>query len=599
MRARGPRLRRLLTLGPPIVALALLVAGVPAAAAGTTPGTATLAGSRPEIVYGGAVRFTGQVSSDPACEGGRPVQLQGREPGQTAWTTLRSKTTATDGTFSFSRRPLHSSSYRAVLPLYVTADASCAHVRSPTVANTVHARVVLTLTTDPLFAGNCSALTVTVSPPKLPTPVALEQLRPSGWRTLFSGSLDSQSTASGSVCYGWSALGTVSLRATWPAPDALNAAGTSHSVALHVVKAPWMVRIDRLTSGRSISVAVASGPTMLYERADGVAHAPASNEKLLQSMALLDRLGPTYQIKTRAAATSTGKTIGGALWILGRGDPSVGRRAIAALATRIVAAGVRRVGRVMGAKGYFSRDWWAPGWRSFFQAEEVALPTALTYQGNQVRGVHVRDPERRAAAALARALERRGVKVVGKPGQGTPPGGLHRVAEVESAPLQRLLRRQNLVSNNFSAEVLGKLLGVKRYGKPGTIAKGAAALRAFAAAHGVEATANDSSGLSYRDRLSAIGIVRLLRTAESSSWGRALRSTLPAPGQGTLEERLHGVPVRAKTGTLHDISALSGWVKLARTGRWARFSILSSGFDVFRAKDIEDGIVRNLWRYGH
>ena len=586
-------------LGPPLVALALLVAGVPASAAGTTAGSATLTGSPAEEVYGKALLLAGQVTSDPACEGGRPVRLQGREPGRAAWTSLASKTTGTAGTFSFRRRPAHSGSYRAVLPDYVTAEASCARVVSPVVANTVDARVALAVATNPLFAGNCTGITVTVAPPKPETPVALQQLRPHGWRTLFSGTLDSRSRAGGSVCYRWNSLGAVSIRATWPAPDALNAAGASRPVALHVVKAPWMVRIDRLTAGRAVSVAVASGPTMLYERADRVRHAPASNEKLLQSMALLDRLGPSYRIETKAATrASAGKSVG-TLWILGRGDPTVGKRAIASLASRVARAGVRRVGRVRGAISFFAHDWWAPGWRSFFPSDEVALPSALIYRGNQLRGIHVRDPERRAAAALTRALKRRGVKVTAKPGAAAPPRGLHPLAEVDSPPLQRLLRRQNLVSNNFSAEVLGKLLAVKRYGRPGTIAKAAAALRAFAAAHGVSATAYDSSGLSYADRMSAIGIVRLLRVAEAASWGGALRATLPAPGQGTLEDRLHGVPVRAKTGTLHNISALSGWVQLARTGRWARFSILSSGFDAYRAKAIEDRIVRNLWRYGH
>ena len=56
--------------------------------------------------------------------------------------------------------------------------------------------------------------------------------------------------------------------------------------------------------------------------------------------------------------------------------------------------------------------------------------------------------------------------------------------------------------------------------------------------------------------------------------------------------------MRAKTGTLVNVSALSGWLKLTRTGQWARFSILSSGFAAWKAKDIEDAIVRTLWRYG-
>ena len=81
------------------------------------------------------------------------------------------------------------------------------------------------------------------------------------------------------------------------------------------------------------------------------------------------------------------------------------------------------------------------------------------------------------------------------------------------------------------------------------------------------------------NRVSAAGIVRLLQIAERAPWGETLRGTLPAAGEGTLHDRLAGVTLRAKTGTLIDVSALSGWVWLEREDDWAEFSILSSRFD--------------------
>lgn len=96
--------------------------------------------------------------------------------------------------------------------------------------------------------------------------------------------------------------------------------------------------------------------------------------------------------------------------------------------------------------------------------------------------------------------------------------------------------------------------------------------------------------------MSPRGLVRLLGDAEEAEWGAAFRATLPVPGQGTLENRLKGVEVRAKTGTLESVSALSGWVRLRRTGSWAEFSILSSGMPKSKAAAIEDRIVRILAR---
>jgi serine-type D-Ala-D-Ala carboxypeptidase/endopeptidase (penicillin-binding protein 4) len=157
-----------------------------------------------------------------------------------------------------------------------------------------------------------------------------------------------------------------------------------------------------------------------------------------------------------------------------------------------------------------------------------------------------------------------------------------------------LLRRQNVKSRNFYAEVLGKLLGAMRSGPPGTIRKGARAIEAWAHSFGVNVRAHDGSGLSYKDRVTTAGIVRLLWAADGATWTGDLRGTLPAGGQGTLAHRLRTVDVRAKTGTLDRISALSGWVRLEHTGTWAEFSILSRGISKDVAIRIEDRIVHAI-----
>ena len=69
---------------------------------------------------------------------------------------------------------------------------------------------------------------------------------------------------------------------------------------------------------------------------------------------------------------------------------------------------------------------------------------------------------------------------------------------------------------------------------------------------------------------------------------------LPAAGDGTLRHRLGGVRLRAKTGTLDHVSALSGWVWNDATDGWIEFSLLTSGMDEYPAKDLEDRIVQVL-----
>ena len=359
----------------------------------------------------------------------------------------------------------------------------------------------------------------------------------------------------------------------------------------------WVKRVDSLVDGLPMSVAVALDGEPLYAHKDWVARPPASNEKLLLSMALLKRVGAETTIPTRLFATKRAGADGvvdGNLWIVGHGDPEIDARDMADLARSVVDAGIERVrGRVFGATGPFARDWWAPGWRDYFPRYYIALPTALTYRFNvRAGGKHVREPERLAARALTRKLEARGVQVTGKAGSGSAPGGLVALATVRSDPLATIMRRMNVVSSNFRAEVLGKMLGARRLGSPGTIAKGARVVTGFADAQGVSIVAHDGSGLSYDNRVSAEGMLQMLRVAERAPWGETLRGTLPAGGEGTLQDRLDSVTVRAKTGTLTEVSALSGWVWLEREDGWAAFSILSNDMNTDRAKSIENRIVK-------
>jgi D-alanyl-D-alanine carboxypeptidase/D-alanyl-D-alanine-endopeptidase (penicillin-binding protein 4) len=267
------------------------------------------------------------------------------------------------------------------------------------------------------------------------------------------------------------------------------------------------------------------------------------------------------------------------------------------LAARIKAAGVTSItGSVIGSTGYFSHDWWAHGWKRDFPKKEVALPSALTIDGNTHKDKHIKDPERRAAVSLTKKLLASGVAVTGQPGAGSMPHGLQHVAAVQSQPLSVMMRYMDRQSSNFFAEMLGKRLAVAKSGRPGTIAHAAAAIHQWAGDQGVPTISYDSSGLSYDDRVTPRGIVNLLSVAENKPWINTLRSDLAGANQGTLEHRLSGVRVRAKTGTLEFVSALSGWVFSKRTNDWVSFSILSSGMYKTTAASIEDDIVRTLAR---
>jgi D-alanyl-D-alanine carboxypeptidase len=357
----------------------------------------------------------------------------------------------------------------------------------------------------------------------------------------------------------------------------------------------WIRHIGRIIDGHPMSVVVGDSGSVWYRHGAAVARPPASNEKLLLSMALLHRFGPSHTFAVRAMGAGgidAGGTLTGNLYLRGQGDPEVAGTRLDRLAKQLWKAGLRRIaGHVVGVTRPFHRDWFAPGWKSYFPADYVALPTALTFRGNvSSSGKHIHDPERRAAGYLSHALRDRGVEVGSSATAGPGASGLGEIASVPSKPLATILNHMDHRSLNFSAEVLGKALAYAG-GEAGTIANGAAAICAYEAAHHVSATCHDGSGLSYANRQTAIGIVHLLWNAGRQPWIGALRMALPAAGDGTLRHRLHGVRLRAKTGTLDNVSALSGWVWNDATRGWIEFSMLTSGMQEYAAKDLEDKIM--------
>lgn len=191
---------------------------------------------------------------------------------------------------------------------------------------------------------------------------------------------------------------------------------------------------------------------------------------------------------------------------------------------------------------------------------------------------------------------------------------VERVATYRSPPLHEIVRIMNHESQNLYAEQLLRTLAVVN--RPDTtsdeLEKGSAALGAFAvkselAGAGVDTSRvqiADGSGLSRKNLVSPRAMTRLLEhmwveaDPESSS---AFYDSLPKGGEeGTLEYRfLNGAPaqgvVRAKTGTLSNVSALSGYLK-SESGTPLSFVIFCNHHlaETEEVRDAQDAIVNAL-----
>jgi D-alanyl-D-alanine carboxypeptidase len=571
--------------------LGLLCALLAAPEALAEAAATTLAVSSPLVGFGEQVVVSGSVNGDPGCSSGRDVTLQWRAADSTGFATVATGTSGIGGTFSFEQTQPHSGRYRAT----IAATPNCPAAISDEALVRVRASVDAALLAASTEAGDCVLVTAALQPSRPGQVVELQQRTDEGWIALDRPTLDQGSEMQVEPCFGLDDVGIVRLRVRWIAQDTLNETSSSPVLAFEVAQPGWMQAIDDAIGGRAVSVAVGEEERYLYRHGAHVRRIPASNEKLLLSMVMLDTFGPGFRTRTVAAAPRiTEAGVVERLWILGRGDPVINRAKLRSLAGELVRAGLTRVtGRVLGSRSYFRRDWDAPGWNDVAR-DYVNRPTALTFQRNNGA-----DPERHAAEVLTEELEALGVRVRGRPGDGSPPSGQHPIAFVESAPLQRLLTKTLRPSDNFMAEMLGKRLGAALRGVPGSIPKGAASIESWTDARETAFRLRDNSGLSYANRVTARGIVRLLWAAEDASWGTNLRRALPRGGQGTLEHRLRDTQVRAKTGTLEDVSALSGWVFARGTDTWVEFSILSHGMPKPVASDIEDRIVHILSRWLH
>jgi len=344
------------------------------------------------------------------------------------------------------------------------------------------------------------------------------------------------------------------------------------------------LHVPHVAPAQSAAVALdlASG-TVLFEQNPGRSLAPASNEKLPLTYAALTQLGPTYRIETDVLGQGQqdGTQWTGTLVLKGNGDPTLSRADLGALAAQVKALGIRSVtGGVSGDESAYDTRRIVAGWKPSFFIDESPPLSALVVDRARVGRFVTRSPALAAATAFRAALRKAGIAVVGPVGTGEADAWSELLADVSSPTLGTMLRFMDRESDNFTAEMLLKQLGLTELGR-GTSAAGAAVVTQALADAGVPMTGVrivDGSGLSRLDRLTATALGSLLKIAWADpTVGPALLASLPVAGvNGTLQHRLQKPPARgrvlAKTGTTDTASSLSGYV----SGRYA-FAVVQNG----------------------
>lgn len=226
----------------------------------------------------------------------------------------------------------------------------------------------------------------------------------------------------------------------------------------------------------------------------------------------------------------------------------------------------------------------------------------------------VDDPVQYFGSAVRAQLERRGVKVRSRPIRTGPiPDRARRVASRSSPALSVLVRGAGKYSNNFVAETLLKTIAAETRAEDeaATWAAGIAAMERFLVGYvGLEPDSfryGNGSGLFDSSEFSPRQMLSVLAAGWNDfRYGPDLVASLAIAGtDGTLDRRMSGTPaerqVRAKTGTLATVSALSGYVALD-TRTPVAFSVLvenipRGGNGLHEARSLQDDVARALVLY--
>lgn len=197
--------------------------------------------------------------------------------------------------------------------------------------------------------------------------------------------------------------------------------------------------------------------------------------------------------------------------------------------------------------------------------------------GEKVWPVAYAAPQQFAARAIAGMWQQVGGQLVGQVREGVVPANLQVAFVLESPALSEVIRDINKFSNNVMAQQLFLTLSQQARGTGSWEASREAMQAWWRDRIGGEIPAFDNgSGLSREERISALGLARLLQFAWGSPYMSELMSSLPVSGlDGTLKRSKAQSVAHLKTGSLRDVAGIAGYVDAANGKRLILVAVLN------------------------
>jgi D-alanyl-D-alanine carboxypeptidase/D-alanyl-D-alanine-endopeptidase (penicillin-binding protein 4) len=362
----------------------------------------------------------------------------------------------------------------------------------------------------------------------------------------------------------------------------------------------------------------------IYERRGSEAFVPASAMKLATAMAALDLLGADAKFTTRFIANKPPENgvIEGDLFVVGGGDPLLstsGYKTVfddpdqfyedfSAIADALSESGIRSItGDLIGDDSRYDDVRWVSTWPARYQVGGTVAPLSalLVNDGNTgytdtpneaTTNRKAGDSPLLFVQTLRTVLNSKGIAVGGVATTGQAPDDAEEISTFDSVPMSEVLTEMLKNSDNTTAEIVLKEIGLQAKGQ-GTTAAGIEATKESLKRQGFtidDLVMLDGSGLDTGNRMSCELSLALV---EAVSQKPEFSDALPLGGKnGTLRKRMLATPstgkVRAKTGTLNSVNALAGFADTPR-GNTLSFAFIHNGTDP-RTTGVADGFTDRL-----
>ena len=365
--------------------------------------------------------------------------------------------------------------------------------------------------------------------------------------------------------------------------------------------------------------------SVLWDHTSERALVPGSTGKLLTMAAALLTLNPTDTFVTKAVAGPDAGTV----VLVGGGDPTLtalpaGKEGVyndpsrlTDLAKQVKAAAKTPITRVLVDTSRFTGPTMAPGWDpADIAGGDITPMEPLMLDGGRVDptaqdGARVAKPALAAGKAFAELLGVDSSTV----DETTADPNAAALGAVYSAPVTELVENTLRVSDNVLAESLARQVAIVRGGEVSFAGAAKETVAALATA-GIDTSGMsmvDGSGLSTEDKVPSRVLGAVLAAAAAPTkdphdveFLRPILTGLPvAGGDGTLDDRFttdgdaasgRGV-VRAKSGTLTDVSSLAGIVT-DTDGRLLVFALMSNGATPSEVRPRLDDVAAALSKCG-